>query len=206
MAAQKKSKIAQERDEEARGLWRWLASRFDARRLAFVDESGFDTSMTRLRARAPKGKRAYGKVPRNRGKNTTLIAAITLEGAMGQSMTIEGATDAPTFEAYVEHFLAPSLSEGQVVVLDGLGAHRTQRVRELVEARGADLLFLLSYSPDLNPIEEAFSKIKHLVRKAGARVREALVGAIARALAAVTIEDAASWFVHAGYRPQGQPL
>ncbi len=187
-------------------MWRWLASRFDARRLVFVDESGFNTSMTRLRARAPKGKRAYGKVPRNRGKNQTLIAAITLEGAMGQSMTIEGATDALAFEAYVEHFLAPSLEEGQVVVLDGLGAHRTERVRELVEQRGADLVFLPSYSPDLNPIEEAFSKIKHLVRKAGARVREALVEAIALALAAVTIEDAAGWFVHAGYEPQDQPL
>src|SRR5688500_11092198 len=126
MAAQKKSKIAQERDEEARGLWRWLAWRFDARRLVFVDESGFNTSMTRLYARAPRGKRAYGKVPRNRGKNTTLIAAITLEGAMGASMTVEGATDSEAFEAYVKHFLAPSLEEGQVVVLDGLGAHRVK--------------------------------------------------------------------------------
>ena len=159
MAAQKKSRIAQERDEEVRGLWQWLASRFDARRLVFVDESGFHTSMTRLRARAPRGKRAYGKIPRNRGKNTTLIAAITLEGAMSQSMTVEGATDAEVFEAYVEHFLAPSLCVGQVVVLDRLGAHRTQRVTELIEARGADLVFLPSYSPDLNPIEEAFSKI-----------------------------------------------
>jgi hypothetical protein len=87
--------------EEARGLWRWLASRFDARRLVFVDESGFNTSMTRLRARAPKGKRAYGKVPRNRGKNQTLIAAITLQGGMGPSMSIEGATNALAFEAYV---------------------------------------------------------------------------------------------------------
>jgi transposase len=206
MADQKKSQIAQERDEEARGLWRWLASRFDARRLVFVDESGFNTSMTRLRARAPRGKRAYGKVPRNRGKNTTLIAAITLEGGMGISMTVEGATDAEAFEAYVERFLAPSLCEGQVVVLDGLGAHRTHRVRELIEARGAELVFLPSYSPDLNPIEEAFSKIKALVRKEGARVREALVEAIARALAAVTIEDAAGWFTHAGYWPQDQPL
>jgi hypothetical protein len=154
MAAQKKSPVASERDEEARGLWRWLASRFDARRLVFVDESGFHTSMARLRARAPKGKRAYGKVPRNRGKNQTLIAAITLEGAMSQPMTLEGATDALAFEAYVEHFLAPSLGEGQVVVLDGLGAHRTQRVRDLIEARGADLVFLPSYSPDMNPIEE----------------------------------------------------
>ena len=193
-----------------RGLWRWLASHFDARRLVFVDESGFNTSMTRLRARAPRGKRAYGKVPRNRGKNTTLIAAITLEGAMGESMTVEGATDAEAFEAYVEHFLAPSLCEGQLVVLDGLGAHGTEKVRELVQARGADLLFLPSYSPDLNPIEEAFSKIKALVRtlvrKVGARMREALVEAIGRASEAVTPEDAASWFAHAGYRPQDQPL
>ena len=162
--------------------------------------------MTRLRARAPKGKRAYGKVPRNRGKNTTLIAAITIEGAMGQPMTIEGATDDPAFEAYVEHFLAPSLSEGQVVVLDGLGAHRPKRIRELIEARGADLVFLPSYSPELNPIEEAFSKVKALVRKEGARLSEALVEAIGRALGAVTPEDAASFFDHAGYWPQDQPL
>jgi transposase len=171
----------------------------------FVDESGFNTSMTRLRARAPRGKRAYGKVPRNRGKNTTLMAAITLEGAMGEAMTIEGATDSEAFEAYVEHFLAPSLSEEQVVVLDGLGAHRTEKVKELIEARGADLVFLPSYSPDLNPIEEAFSKIKQLVRTLGARTREALVEAIERALAAVTPEDAAGWFAHAGYWPQDQP-
>jgi len=206
MADQKKSPVASERDEQARGLWRWLASRFDARRLVFVDESGFHTSMTRLRARAPKGKRAYGKVPRNRGKNTTLIAAITLQGAMGESMAVEGATDAEAFEAYVEHFLAPTLEKGQVVVLDGLGAHRTEKVRELVQARGADLLFLPSYSPDLNPIEEAFSKIKALVRKEGARVRDVLVEAIGRALAAVTPEDAAGWFAHAGYWPQDQLL
>jgi hypothetical protein len=151
LADQKKSQIASERDEEARGLWRWLAARFDARRLVFVDESGFHTSMTRLRARAPRGQRAYGKVPRNRGKNETLIASITFEGAMGASMTIEGATDAAAFESYVEHFLAPSLEKGQVVVLDKLGAHRTDRVRELIEGRGADLVFLPSYSPDLNP-------------------------------------------------------
>jgi transposase len=206
MAAQKKSQIAQERDEEARGLWRWLASHSDARRLVFVDESGFHTSMTRLRARAPKGKRAYGKVPRNRGKNTTLIAAITLQGAMGAPMTVEGGTDSAAFEAYVEHFLAPTLREGQVVVLDGLGAHRPKKIRELIEARGADLVFLPSYSPDLNPIEEAFSKVKALVRKEGARLSEALVEAIGRALAAVTAEDAAGWFAHAGYWPQDQPM
>jgi len=173
-----------------------------------VDETGFHTSMTRLRARAPKGKRAYGKVPKNRGKNTTLIASITLQGAVGTSMTVEGATDSEAFEAYVEHFLAPSVCEGQVVVLDGLGAHRPKRIRELIEKRGADLVFLPSYShsPDLNPIEEAFSKVKALVRKEGARVREALVEAIGRALRAITPEDAASFFAHAGYWPQDQPL
>ena len=93
-----------------------------------------------------------------------------------------------------------------MIVLDGLGAHRTQRVKELIEAREADLVYLPSYSPDLNPIEEAFSKIKHLVRKEGQRVREALVEAIGRSLAAVTPEDAAGWFVHAGYRLQDQSL
>ena len=125
---------------------------------------------------------------------------------MGESMTVEGATDALAFEAYVEQVLAPSLREGQVVVLDGLGAHRTQKVRELIEERGADLVLLPSYSPDLNPIEEAFSKIKHLVRKEGARVREVLLEAIGVALAAITPEDAAGWFAHAGYWPQDQPL
>lgn len=98
-------------------------------------------------------------------------------------MTVEGATDALAFKAYVEHFLAPTLEEGQVVVIDGLGAHRPERIRELIEARGAELLFLPSYSPDISPIEEAFSKLKALVRKEGARVREALVQAIGRALA-----------------------
>jgi transposase len=172
----------------------------------FVDESGFHTSMTRLRARAPKGERAYGKVPRNRGKNQTLIASLSLEGGMGASLSIEGATDSELFEAYVEEFLAPTLTAGQVVVLDKLGAHRTERVRELVEERGADLLFLPSYSPDLNPIEEAFSKIKNLVRKAAARTREALDEAISEAMSAITLEDAAGWFAHAGYWPQDQPL
>ena len=190
MAAQKKSKVASERDEGARALWRWLVSRFDVRRLLFVDESGMHTSMDRLRSRAPKGERAYGKVPRNRGKNTTLIASMSLCG-MGESMCVEGATDSEVFEIYVEHFLAAKLREGQVVVLDGLGAHRPKRVRELIEQRGAELVFLPSYSPDLNPIEQAFSKIKNILRKVGARSHEALVEAMSGALSEVTPWDAA---------------
>jgi transposase len=198
MAAQKKSPVAQERDEGLRGLWRWLVSRFDVRRLVFVDESGMHTSMDRLRSRAPKGERAYGKVPRNRGKNTTLIASMSLSG-MGEAMCVEGATDAEAFEVYVEHFLAPSLKEGRVVVLDNLGAHRPRRVRELIERRGAELVFLPAYSPDLNPIEEAFSKVKNILRKLGARTHEALIEAISGALSAVTPADTAGWFDHCGY-------
>jgi transposase len=170
----------------------------------FVDESGFHTSMRRLRARAPRGKRAYGKVPRNRGKNQTLIASITLEGGMGEAVSIEGATDAEVFETYVGRLLAPTLEAGQVMVLDGLGAHRSARVRELIEERGAELLFLPSYSPDLNPIEEAFSKVKNIVRKAAARTREALDEVMGDALSAVTLEDVAGWFSHCGYEPRDQ--
>lgn len=128
---------------------------------------------------------------------------------MGEAISIKGGTDAELFERYVEDFLlAPSLQAGQVVVLDGLGAHRTARVRELIEARRCDLLLLPSYSPDLNPIEEAFSKIiskiKNLVRKAGARTRELLDEAMGDAMRAVTLEDVVGWFTHCGYAPQDQ--
>jgi len=119
-------------------------------------------------------------VPKNRGKNLTLIASMSLYG-MGESMCFEGATDAKAFEVYVEHFLAPTLREGQVVT-DNLGAHRPKRIRELIEARGAELVYVPSYSPDLNPIEQAFSKIKNILRKLGARTHEALLEAMEEAL------------------------
>jgi transposase len=205
MATQKKSKIASERDEGARALWRWLVSQFDVRRLVFVDESGTHISMDRLRSRAPRGARAYGKVPKNRGKNLTLIASMSLYG-MGESMCVEGATDARVFEVYVEHFLAPTLSEGQVVVMDNLGAHRPKRIRELIEARGAELVFVPSYSPDLNPIEQAFSKIKNILRKVGGRTHEALLEAMEEALWKITPSDAAGWFNHCGYQVEVQYL
>ncbi len=160
--------------------------------------------MTRLRARAPRGERAYGRVPRNRGKNTTLLASMTAEG-MGPSMAVVGSTKKTVFETYVERVLAPSLSPGQVVVMDNLGAHRGHRVRKLVEGSGCSLLFLPPYSPDFSPIEEAFSKIKALLRKAQARDRGALVDAIGRALSAVTAEDARGFFGHCGYPFAAQP-
>jgi transposase len=205
VAAQKKSAVATERDEGARGLWRWFLSRFDLRRLVFVDESGTHTSMMRLRSRAPRGERAYGKVPRNRGKNLTLIASMSLLG-MGEAMCVEGATDAKAFEVYVEYFLAPTLQQGQVVVFDNLGAHKPQRVREIIEAKGAEVVFLPSYSPDYNPIEEAFAKIKNILCKLGARTHEALTEAISEALSAITPADAAGWFTHCGYEVEVQYL
>jgi transposase len=194
---------ASERDEWLRLLWRTELSKVDARLLVFVDECGTNTSLAPLYAYAPKGSRAHGKVPRNRGKNTTLIASMTISG-MGEAMAFEGATDASTFEAYVERFLAPTLKEKQIVVMDNLGAHRGEKVRKLIEARGAQLWFLPSYSPDLNPIEEAFSKIKALLKKKAARTKGALLEAIAEALQAVTPKDAEGWFAHCGYDPEAQ--
>ena len=120
-------------------------------------------------------------------------------------MAVEGATKAFVFEAYVERFLAPSLQPGQIVVMDNLGAHKTERVRELIEGRGCELWFLPPYSPDLNPIEEAFSKVKTHLRKAMARTREALVEAMGEALTSVKPRDARGWFVHCGYGSEGQP-
>ena len=173
--------------------------------MVFVDECGTHTSMTRLRARAPRGERAYGRVPRNRGKNPTLIASMGPEG-MGPSLAVVGSTTKVVFEAYVEEVLAPSLRPGQVVMMDNLGAHRGERVRELVEARGCELLFLPPYSsPDFSPIEEAFSKIKALLRKVEARTGGDLVGAIGRALSAVTNQDSKDFFGHCGYPLVDQP-
>ena len=160
--------------------------------------------MTRLRARAPKGERVYGRVPRNRGRNTTLLASMTHEG-MGPCLAVVGSTTKAVFEAYVEEVLAPTLSPGQVVVLDNLGAHRGERVRELIEARDCELLFLPPYSPDFSPIEEAFSKIKALLRKAAARARGALLEAIGSALSAITARDARGYFGHCGYPLDAQP-
>ncbi len=135
-----------------------------------------------------------------------MLSSMTLSG-MGPSMAVEGATTARVFESYVEKVLVPSLQEGQIVVMDNLGAHRPKRIRELIEQQGCELVYLPAYSPDYNPIEEAFAKIKNLLRKAAARTKEALVEAIAAALfSAITAEDARGFFEHAGYRPIGQLL
>jgi transposase len=176
-----------------------VARSLDAWSLVFVDEMGTNTSLSPIYGWSKKGQRAYGSVPRNRGRNTTVLASMSVEG-MGPSMAVEGATTARVFETYVERVLAPTLRKGQVVVMDNLSAHKGERVRELIEHRGCELLYLPSYSPDLNPIEEAFSKIKGLLRKAQARSREALLEAIGAAISAVSDRDALGFFEHSGYR------
>jgi transposase len=155
---------------------------------------------------SPQGQRAYCWVPRNHGPNTTLLSCMSVEG-MGASLAVEGATNREVFEAYVERVLAPKVRPGQVVVMDNLTAHKGERVRELIEGGECELLYYLPpYSPDFNPIEEAFAKIKGVLRKVEARTREALVEAMGTAISAVSAHDARAFFEHCGYRPQVQLL
>ncbi len=182
-----------------------VAAEIDPGRLVFVDEMGVHTSLAPLYGYSAEGDRLRLSVPRNRGKNTTLLAAMTLEG-MGETMAVEGSTDRGVFEAYVEHALAPTLGSGQVVVVDNLSAHKPARVREIIEQRGCELIYLPSYSPDFNPIEEAFAKIKDILRRAGARTKDALVDVLSEALSAISVRDARGYFEHAGYRLSAQLL
>ena len=168
-----------------------------------MDEMGTNTSLHPLYAWSPRGERAHCFVPRNRGPNTTLLASMTAEG-MRPCLAVEGATTRIVFETYIDGVLVPSLRQGQVMVMDNLSAHKGERVRDLVESAGCEPLYLPPYSPDLSPIEEAFSKVKGLLRKAQARSREALVEAMGKALDAVTARDARGSFEHCGYHAPGQ--
>jgi transposase len=195
---------ATERDEWLRAAWRTLvAAELDADRLVFVDEMGANTSLFPLYAWSRRGERALASVPRNWGANVTLLASVSAEG-MGPCLVVEGSTTREVFEAYLERALAPSLRPGQVVVMDNLSSHKGPRGRELIEARGCALLYLPPYSPDLNPIEEAFAKLKASLRGAGARTHEALVEAMGRALDAVTGERH-SRLLRALRLPQNRP-
>ncbi len=189
-----------------RAAWGLLvATELDAERFVFVDEMGTNVSLSPLYAWSRRGQRAFGSAPRNWGKNVTLLASITHQG-LGPCLAVEGSTTREVFEAYLEHVLAPSLEPGQMMVMDNLSAHKGGRVREIVEGRGCELAYLPPYSPDLNPIEQAFSKVKGLVRRAEARTREALFEAMGRALCAVSARDARGFFRHCGYRSMDQLL
>jgi transposase len=198
--AKKKTLRASEQKEAERAAWRTQEASLPSQELIFVDETGSHIAMTPLYAYAPRGERAVGKVPRNYGAIMRLLASMSLTG-MGPALVLDGAADSAAFAIYVEQILAPSLRPGQIVILDNLSIHLGSRVKHAIEARGCRLLFLPAYSPDWSPSEEAFSKLKTLLRRAGARTREALQEAIATALDLITATDALGWFTHCGYPP-----
>lgn len=204
-AAQKKRLVAAERDADARAAWRADAALLDPVDLVFLDETSTHTALTRLRARAPRGERAVGRVPRNHGPNVTLLTVLGPTG-VGEAVVVEGAVDRAAFDAYVEQFLVPSLHPGQVVVLDNLSVHKSAGARTLIEAAGGRVLFLPAYSPDFNPIEQAFAKIKALLRGRAARTFDELVAAIGAAIDAVTPADARGFFAHCGFPLPDQHL
>jgi len=194
----KKTLEASERKEEEREEWRKNMKDLDANKCRVIDETGSNIALTRLYGRAPKGKRAKGSVPRNRGKNVTLISDLSLAG-LGELFMIDGAANGELFEAYIEQIFAPTLHPGETVIMDNLSIHKRQKVRELIEAKECHLLFLPAYSPDFSPIEEAFSKLKAVLRSIGARTREALQDALEYACSTITASDARGWFRHCGY-------
>jgi transposase len=159
-----------------------------------------------LYAWSPKGERAFGSAPGNWGKNVTLLSSISKKMGMGASLVVEGSTDTKVFETYLREVLCPTLKEGQVVVMDNLSSHKGSRVRELIEDEGCELIYLPSYSPDFNPIEQAFSKLKSYLREACARSHEMLVDVIGDAFATISASDAKNFYDHCGYRTMVQPL
>lgn len=172
--------------------------------MVFVDESGSNLALASRYGWAPKGQRAWGKAPTNRGQNTTVLAAMSSEGLL-KTMTVEGPADTEAFLIYLEGLLCPTLRPGQIVLMDNLRVHKGQAVRERIEACGCQLVFLPRYSPDFNPIEGAFSKLKTFLRRVGARTREALEAAIGEGLQTITAQDARGWFGHCGYPLTAQP-
>lgn len=183
--------------KELRELWKERIATVPPASLLFIDETGAKTNMTRLYGRARKGVRAVDLAPGGQWHTTTLIAAIGLKGAIAP-MVIEGATDTAVFTAYVEHVLAPELKPGMVVVMDNLPPHKMPAIATIIKAAGAELWYLPPYSPDFNPIELMWSKVKAILRTIKARTEKDLHKAIAKALALVSASDAKGWFRHCG--------
>jgi transposase len=196
--AQKKSLIASERDDAQRAAWREDAADLAPGDLLFLDETSTHTAFTRLRSRAPRGQRAFGRAPRNRGPNVTPLAVLG-PGGVVTALAIPGATTRPVFDAFVADFLLPALRPGQTVVLDNLSVHKSASALALVEAAGCRLRFLPPSSPDLNPIEPVFAKVKTALRAAAARSPDDLLAATKAALDTVTAQDAAGCYADCGY-------
>jgi transposase len=179
-------------------MWFRIVRNLAAGRLRFLDESGANITLARRYGWAPRTERCHGTVPRNYGRNLTLIASLSLAG-IEAPMLLDGAVDQRAFDLYVEHILVPTLRPRELVILDNLSVHKHPRIRTLIEAAGCRLLHLPSYSPDFNPIEHAFSQIKAYLRRVGARTQEALEAAIAVAIDRVSAADASGYFRHCGY-------
>ena len=203
--AEKKTAHAaeQERSDIARCRLAWFEGQpdLDPERLVFIDECGTSTKMARLYGRAARGERCRAPVPHGHWKTTTFVGALRLSG-VAAPMTLDGAMTGAAFLAYVEQALVPTLRPGDIVVIDNLPAHKPLPIRQAIERAGAELRFLPPYSPDFNPIEMAFSKIKALLKKAAARTITGLWDAIREAIDAVTPADCRGFFAAAGYEPE----
>lgn len=202
IAAKKKTIHATERDSprvrEARREYRQQIVRFPVKKLKFVDESGLNIAMTRRYGRAARGQRVHDAVPKNFGRNITILGTLSCYG-MDAVMTVEGATDATVFRAYVSFVLAPTLRPGDIVVMDNLSAHKVAGIEATITETGARLIYLPPYSPDWSPIEPCWSAIKTRLRGMKARTREALDTALTKIVNTVSNSNARGWFAHCGY-------
>ena len=181
-----------------RAQWRRYQGRIDPARLVFIDETWTKTNMAPLRGWAPRGERLKAKVPHRRWKTMTFLAALRHD-RLDAPWLLDGPINGESFRLYVEKVLVPTLAPGDIVILDNLGSHRGKAVRRAIRATGARLFFLPKYSPDLNPIEQLFAKLKHLLRKAAARTVDAVGSAIGRILEMITPQECRNYFVEAGY-------
>jgi transposase len=186
--------------KEHREQWQADQPTLDLSKLVFLDESNAKTNMTRLRGRAKAGQRLVDDAPYGHWCTTTMISSIRYDASTA-CMAIDGATTGEVFRAYVQHILLPTLKPGDIVVMDNLAAHKDAEALGLIRSAGAEVRFLPPYSPDLNPIEKMWSKIKEFLRDAKSRTQEALYNAIAAALKTVTLQDAEGWFTSCGYAP-----
>ena len=193
--------------QAARQLWHEHLKNVPIEKLVFLDESGAQTNMTRTHGRAPRGQRVIEKLPHGHWQTTTMISAIRSSGPFA-SVIVNGATDSDVFRTYVQEALAPQLEAGDVVILDNLQPHKAAGVKEMIEAAGAKLLYLPPYSPDLNPIENMWSKVKRKLRSSAARSFETLTQAVWSALDQVTPQDCLGFFRGCGYvaMRKGAPL
>lgn len=183
----------------ARAAWRANQPDLNAAGLIFIDETWTKTNMVRRYGRCRRGARLVAAVPHGHWMTSTFIAGLRQEGITAPAV-FEGAINGELFLAYVEQMLAPTLGAGEIVIMDNLNSHKVPGVREAIEARGARVLYLPAYSPDLNPIEQVFAKLKALLRAAGARTREALWTLLGRLLARFSASECANYLAHAGYR------